>query len=431
MKLHADNLIASSRGSENGGRPATPRDRVRPDGWDRDHERGRDHMRLRVLHVITTINRGGAENHLFDLVRHQASAGMKVTVAYLRNAHRDMAAPAHDLALRFYGDPRPWWRIRRLLAENSFNLVHAHLPPGELYARLALLGAGPSARDLPLLITKHNDEPFHRAPGQRALGRWVARRASVVVAISDAVRRYMTGPALGLAPEKVTTVHYGIDARPFCKTPDHAGLALRRQWGIPDGALLVGFTGRLVPQKSIDTLLAAFAAFRRETGCEAWLAIVGRGPLESELKRRAAELGISDRVVWPGFQENMPAVMRAFDLFALLSVHEGFGLVLAEAMAAGRPVVATRVSAIPEVVADGKTGLLVPPRDPGAAAEALGRLTDSALRRQLGQAGRERVLSHFTLEKMCAATDALYARVLRGSAAKMTAPVLVGAGTTC
>jgi len=106
--------------------------------------------RRSVLHVITTVNRGGAENHLFDLVRHQAAAGMDVTVAYLRNAHRDLGVPTHDLALRFYGDPRPLVKLRRLLAAGVFDLVHAHLPPGELYARLALIGT--PARKLPMLM---------------------------------------------------------------------------------------------------------------------------------------------------------------------------------------------------------------------------------------------------------------------------------------
>jgi glycosyltransferase involved in cell wall biosynthesis len=167
-----------------------------------------------------------------------------------------------------------------------------------------------------------------------------------------------------------------------------------------------------VPQKSIDTLLQAFSRFRRHAGVDAWLAIVGAGPLEAELRRRARDLGVGERVVWAGFHEDMRGVMRAFDVFAISSVYEGFGLVLIEAMASGRPVVATRAGAIPEVVADGDTGLLVPPGDPQAFAAALAKMTDPALRRSLGQAGQRRALADFTLDTMFARTDALYTDIL-------------------
>jgi glycosyltransferase involved in cell wall biosynthesis len=360
-------------------------------------------MSWRILHVSTAVSRGGAQNHLLDLVQHQRSVGMNVAVAYLRGPHRDLGVRMHDLALRFYGDPRPLVSLRRLIAAFQPDLVHAHMPPAELYSRLALAG---------MLITTHIAELFSAGPGERPMGRWVGRRASRVIAISQAVNRYMTGPTLGLDPLKMHTIYYGIDARPFVEAPNAPAASLRRQWGVPDRALVVGFAGRLVPQKSIDTLLEAFARFRGQTGVDAWLAIVGIGPLEPELRRQADELGVARRVVWAGFHEDMRSVMRAFDVFAISSVYEGFGLVLIEAMASGRPVVATRAGAIPEVVADGDTGLLVPPGDPQAFAAALARMTAPALRRSLGQAGQRRTLAEFTLDKMFARTDALYADIL-------------------
>lgn len=372
----------------------------------------------RILHVITTVNRGGAENHLFELVRCQAASGMEVAVAFLRNHDRELAAPTHNLALRFYGDPRALWRLRRLISRFGPDLIHAHMPPAELYARLALAGIG--ARQLPLIVTKHNAEPFFRGPGERAMGRWAARRASAVIAISDAVKRYMAGPALGIPAEKIHTIRYGIDAQPFCEADDAAAAKLRRQWGVPEGALVVGFAGRLVPQKSVETLLRGFAPFARESNAR--LVILGGGVLDGALRREAEQLGIAGRVTWEGFREDMPAVMRAFDVFALTSLYEGFGLVLAEAMAAARPVIASRVSAMPEVVADGETGLLVPPRDPGAVTDALRVMRDAAARARFGEAGRRRVLSEFTLDKMWEQTGALYSRVLGASRMQEATP---------
>ncbi len=384
---------------------------------------------IRVVHLMTAIDRGGAENHLVELIRHQRASGMAVTVGYFRGSGgwaptlREMGASVHDFGLRFYGDFRPLRRLRRVLSENGFDLVHAHLPPAELYARLALLGT--PASELPLIISKHNDCPFHRIPGQRALGRWVARRAAALIAISDAVRRYMIGPELGLAPETVHRIYYGLDVRPFDEVTDASAAALRKEWGAGPDTLVIGFAGRLVEQKSIDTLIRAFALFLKRTPCDAMLVIAGCGPLEASLRGVAGEEGVAERVVWAGFREDVPRVMRAFDVFAITSVHEGFGLVLVEAMAAKKPVVATRAGAIPEVVADGETGLLTDACDVPRIAAALGRMAEPALRAQFGAAGYRRVLSQFTLEQMWKETDGLYARSMRTGVACGALPVRV------
>lgn len=369
---------------------------------------------MNILHVITGIDRGGAENHLFDLVSHQRACGRRVTVAYLRGHGywagplRERGAVVHDLRLRFYGDPRPLRKLRAILAATRFDLVHAHLPPAELYTRVALLSLG--EKTLPLVISKHNDCPFHRLPGERLLGRWVAARAALVIAISAAVHRYMTGPALGLPARQVETILYGIDTAPYAQVPPAAVAALRREWGAGDDTLLIGFAGRFVEQKDIPTLLRAFARFLEIAPCDARLVLVGEGPLAAELRQCARAAGVAEKVVFPGFREDVPAVMRAFDLFAITSVHEGFGLVLVEAMAAERPVVATRAGALPEIVVDGATGFLAD--DVESIAQALARLTDRATRQRLGRAGRARVEENFALARMCAATDAAYARFL-------------------
>lgn len=370
----------------------------------------------RVLHVITAFDRGGAENHLADLVRHQRQTGVAVTVAYLRGggslapAMQALGVVVHDLALRFYGDPRPLWRLRRLLARGAFDLVHAHLPPAELYVRLALLGT--SARALPLVISKHNDCPFHDLPGELAMDRWVARRAAAMIVISEAVQRYMTARGVGVAPCWMETIPYGIDVAPYEQVTAEAVAALRLEWEVGSGTLVFGFVGRLVEQKAIDTLLRAFALFMSRERCDAKLVIVGNGPLMAALRRCAEETGVAAHVVWAGFREDIPVVMRAFDTFVLTSLFEGFGLVLVEAMAARKPVVATRVSAIPEVVLDGETGLLAEPGSVESIASALAQLTDGALRARLGAAGYRRAFEHFTLERMWQSTDAVYAHAL-------------------
>lgn len=367
-----------------------------------------------VLHVITTINRGGAENHLRELVGHQLRKGWKVTVAYLRgNGYwseelRELGAMVVPLGLRRYGDPRPLWRLSRLLQQGGFELVHAHLPPAELYARVALKVT--AMNEVPFVVSKHNDCRFHPLPGERIMGRWVAKRAAAVIAISEAVRRYMTGSTLGLPASQVRTIRYGIDPTPFEDSSRRS--ELRREWGVSEKAMVIGCVGRLVQQKSIETLIRAFSLFLNKHRGESKLVIVGHGPLEQELRRCAQGCGVDKHVVWAGFREDVPAVMNAFDLFALSSVFEGFGLVLLEAMAAGRPVIATRAGAIAEVVVDGVTGYLAAPRQPLGLLEAMGKLSDPEQRARMGAAGRRRVREEFTLEQMCGRTDALYAECL-------------------
>jgi glycosyltransferase involved in cell wall biosynthesis len=387
---------------------------------------------LHVLHVITGIDRGGAENHLFDLVRHQRACGMAVTVAYLRGngywaaSLSALGAEVRPLGLRFYGELKPLVRLGWLLRSTEFDLVHAHLPPAELYVRLALLGI--NRKTVPLLITKHNEERFCDAPGKQVLGRWVARRADRIIAISNAVKRYTCGCGLGLEERKVQTIHYGIDALQFDRSPSAQAASLRLHWGISPDDIAIGFVGRLVPQKDIVTLIRGFALFAA-TFPRAKLVIVGSGRLEKQLREEATALGILPRVVWAGFCDNITSVMKAFDIFALTSAYEGLGLVLLEAMASGLPVVATRAGAIPEVVADDETGVLVAPGQPKKLAAAFHHLSDSSLRAQFAAAGRARVMREFTLEKMYRETDALYDRCIRRRFIKMEARVACAVST--
>jgi glycosyltransferase involved in cell wall biosynthesis len=370
-------------------------------------------MSTQILHVITDIDRGGAENHLLDLVRHQRAHGLAVSVAYLRgnrywtDGFAELGAEVHDLGLRFYGDLRPLMKLKHVIGRASFGLVHAHLPPAELYTRLALLGISP--RTLPMLITKHNEERFCELPGQRLLGRWVAARAAHVIAISDAVKRFMAGAGLGLDARKLHKIYYGIDAAKFGEAQDTYARPLNHEWNIPNDALVIGFVGRLVEQKDIGTLLRGMARFAAESP-KARLVIVGTGPAEAAMRRLADELRISDLIVWTGFRDDIRRVMGSFDIFVLTSIYEGFGLVLVEAMASRRAVVATRVGAIPEVV--GATGLLISPRSPDELAAAFRQLTNHSLRERLGEAGRRRVLYEFTLERMWRKTDAVYEQCL-------------------
>lgn len=359
---------------------------------------------MRILHVITSLARGGAEHHLLALAGGQASAGHAVAVAGLKppdelaGAFIAAGVEPHALALRRYGDPVPIARLRALIRGLRPDLAHAHLPPAELYARLALVGLA-----VPLVITRHNDERFAPIPAQRSLSRWCAARAARVICISEAVRRWTCEDPRGplLDPARCAVVPYGLAAERHAGAPPAPDLA-----GVGP---LVGTLARLVPQKGLDVLLEAFALVPPP----ARLVIAGDGPLRGTLAARAALPDLAGRVHLLGRRGDAAAVLAALDLFVLPSRWEGFGLALLEAMAAGRAIVASRVSAIPEVVVEGETGLLVPPDDPASLARAIRHLLDDpARRRAMGLAGRARLARHFSPDLMNRATEAVYRAAL-------------------
>jgi len=209
----------------------------------------------------------------------------------------------------------------------------------------------------------------------------------------------------GLPPDRVQTVRNGIEPDAFARDND-LGRAYRRRLDIPKTAFTAVFLGRLTRVKGVDVLLEAL------DGMEAppQVLVVGEGPLEGELRARTERLGLP--VQFLGWQEDVQRVLSAADAFVLPSHYEGLPLVVAEAMAAGLPVVATSVCGTPEIVEDGVTGFLVPPGDAHALGRALTRLVKMPARerRNMGDAGRRRVKAHFHVERQVAEVLAVYGR---------------------
>jgi glycosyltransferase involved in cell wall biosynthesis len=214
------------------------------------------------------------------------------------------------------------------------------------------------------------------------------------VAITESLRRF-TVERVGVPAAKVETIHYGLDdlPRPWGANPPDA---------VPPGARILLATSRLVRQKGIDVAIRALPLLPGEDV----LVVLGEGPERAALERVAAELGVAERVFLPGRVPDVAAWLRRASVYVHPARWEGFGLGVLEAMLAGLPVVAARVSSLPELVADGETGLLVPPDDPQALADAV-----RAARPELGAAGRERARRDFSVERMAAKTAALYERL--------------------
>ena len=365
---------------------------------------------IRVLQVITSLERGGAEIHLLALLSHADRQAFELETAVLVGegelvpVFRQAGIPVHLLEARARFDVGALGRLVELLRTGRYDIVHSHLFRADIYAGLAVARLGD---DKPLLVsTRHNDDRFFLNPFIGIVHYVISARQDLIIAISDHIARFTV--ARGVRhPDRVRRVYHGIEP-PLTRALEREGQLIRADLGIPGDAFVVGNVGRLAPQKGQRHLVAAMPVLLERVP-RAHAVIAGGGDLEDYLRDLAVELGVAERVHVLGPRRDVPALMHAMDVFAMPSIWEGFGLVLLEAMAAGRPIVASRVATIPEVVAEGESGLLVPAGDPFALADALARLADDpALARDMGEAGRERLRRNFSLEKMVGDTELLY-----------------------
>ena len=375
---------------------------------------------MRVLHVIRATGMAGAETHLLALLGGLRARGLDAQLALLttrdqplhdyRELLRQRGIPLHTFAMRGHLEPKLLLRLRALMQELRPSLVHTHLFHADLYGALAARWAQVPA----LVSSRHNDNAFRRRQPWRGLNRRLWRMADAGIAISQAVADFVV--EVENAPrDKLRVIHYGLQWQP---SPNAERQALRRsmrtQLGFAQTQPLLAMACRLIEQKGVSDALQAFAGTRSEFP-EARLLIAGDGPLRAQLESEATQAGLTGSVRFLGWRDDVPQLLAACDLFLMPSLWEGFGLVLLEAMAQGLPVVASRVSAIPEIVVAGETGLLAPPRDVPALREALlTLLRDPPLARHMGLMGMERLKTHFSEQRMLDETLALYHELLPG-----------------
>jgi glycosyltransferase involved in cell wall biosynthesis len=372
----------------------------------------------RVIHLSKMTGAAGSEGHLLALLPGLRARGVDARLWMLvepGNPVQDyvdraeaLGVPVERVIIRRHFDPGLWRRLAVRLRDARPDLVHTHLIHADLYGIPAARWAGVRG----VVSSRHNDDRFRRWLPVRVLSRWLWRQADAGIAISEAIRRFAIAYE-GVSPQKIHTIHYGLDPASVHAPPD-ARTRLRQELGLPADAPLVGSVCRLIEQKGLDNALDGFAQVAAEFPA-AHYAIAGDGPLRGALEAQAARLGVADRVHFLGWRADAPAIFAALDVLLAPSRWEGFGLVFLEAMALGVPVISTRVSAIPEVIADGETGWLVPPDDPAAIAGALrAALADPDERCRRGEAGRARLESQFTVDAMVERTLAVYRGVVGG-----------------
>jgi glycosyltransferase involved in cell wall biosynthesis len=356
-------------------------------------------MRAHVLQLAAGLRRYGFESELAcpgdsDLVHDALEAGLQVHPVPIVGPLR----PLRDLLAVI--------SLAEVIRERKPALIHAHGSKAALIARIATM----FSRRTPTVVTVHNQVLYGGVSKAMSrvyisMERRLAKRTSRIVTVSDALRREMLD-VYGLPEGLVTTIHNGLDLAPFLARGDRA--ASRERYGVPADALVFGLAARFAPQKALDVLVDA-AAQVLSAQPRAWLVVAGDGPLLEVVRTRARATAVRDRMLFPGFEVDVPGLLSSLDVYVTSSVTEGLSLALVEAAAAGLPAVATRVGGNPEVVDDGVTGLLVAAGKSAPLAAAIARLlNDPALRKRMGEAGRARALSEFSEATMLERTAAVY-----------------------
>jgi len=368
--------------------------------------------------VVNSLDVGGLERVVISLIRHLDPSLFRVSLICLNGPGKlfsevdlpsdrclilDKSSSIDFRLIRF--DPRMILRIRRFLASNHVELVHAHNAGPLIYGGFAAR----SLLNRPVMVYSEHNQIYSASESSRRKFQYYVRLADHIIAVSNDLLATLTKKTGVTRP--ISVIHNGIDGNRFSLVD---GSKVRQELGVLPDEFLVGTGVVLSKQKGIAYLLdAAKTVVEREPRIR--FAIAGDGPLRAELARQAERLGLTNSVRFLGYRSDIPQFVSALDLYVLPSLWEGLPLALLEAMAIGKPMIATTVGGNPEVVIDGKNGYLVPPRNPTALAEAVlrgFRDKDFASRAQLFN--RQTFASQFSEAAMVRAHERLFAKLCDG-----------------
>ena len=381
---------------------------------------------VRVLRLFSRLNIGGPSLHVILLSEGLAARGYETRLVVGEESPRegnflDLAAAkgvrveklaALGREIRPASDVAVIWRLVRLIRSFQPQIVHTHTAKAGFVGRVAAWLAG-----VPVVVHTFHGHVLHGyfGPAKTALIRLLERGASrisdALVAVSDRVKRDLV--THGIAPaERIRVIPLGLDLAPLGRSLPRG--ALRAEVSVADAAPFVGLVGRLVPIKDVPTFLHA-AARVAEHRPDIRFAVVGDGEERPRVEAAIERLGLRECVTLFGWKRDMRDVLGDLDVVVNCSLNEGTPVALIEALAAGRPVVATRVGGTPDLLAGGAHGLLVPPRDPDALAaailEVLGRPDEARERTRVGQ---RHVLATHSVGRLLDDVDALYRELLAG-----------------
>ncbi len=370
-----------------------------------------------VAHVIGSLQTGGAERQLVNYLLAADRIDFRHTVICLEE-RGELAATVEAVGIPVVHVPVRWRyaaaclrRLVRWLKVEGVDVLHAHMHDSALWGRTAGRLAG-----VPVLMTTEHGKELWKGPLRVAvdhhLSRWTARHIAVS---SDGMEIRMRRERI--EPRKLILIPNGVPV-PAAAGDDAGRRRVRSEFGIALDAPLLGSVGRIVEAKGYQHLLSAIGLLRVDHPGLRWLA-VGDGVLRAELAALAGAADLGDAVIWAGRRTDVSELLAAMDIWVMSSIREGLPVALLEAMAAGRPIVATRVGGIPDAVRDGVDGLLVPPADPAALAAAVAALLgDPARAAGLAAAAHRRAAAEYSIGSVARRIEDVYRHELRSATRK-------------
>ncbi len=368
---------------------------------------------MKILHTNFLRGWGGQSNRILHVCRGLAARGHEVWIAapaeseLVRRAREANLAVETSLTFRRGWTPLPFLRdvaaMRRVLARRQFDIIHTH---GSLDSWAVAFAHRP--RRIPVIRTKHNIFPI----ADHFANRWIWGQVfDRIVCISQAIFDYCAAKPY-IRRDRLALIHSAIDLDRYSRPLPEGVAEWRTQWS--DRRPVVVIVGRLREEKGHAVLFEAMGHLRQKYP-KILLVAAGDGSLREALERQAAERDLGAHVRFLGFRTDVPEILAAADLFVMPSLSEGLGTAAIEACAAGKPIVASRVGGVCDVIRDGETGRLVPPGDAAALAQAMDvMLSDRTAAERMGQAARQFARATFTLDALVKKNIALYREVLSG-----------------
>ena len=344
---------------------------------------------MKILHLITTIDRGGAENHLTCLARGQKLKKNDVSIVYLKgNNYWKKYYTSFGIKcinLSSFGSGiisfiNKIIFIRSFILKNKIDILHSHLPHMELISWFVLIFFNYKVK---YFITKHVDNNFfggsqfkNKSIFADLVNYLLVRKSKKIICISKAVKKYYLRNYFKLKKNKLKVIYYGVDKEYISKLKSNKKLKK-----IPHKDIIFGAVGRLVKQKNFELIIESYKRFTQKTKKSSCLVIAGSGPEEIKLKKFAKEINIDDKIIWMGHVNNVGNIFKKIHVFCMNSRFEGLGLVLLEAMSFSKPIIATKISAIPEVVINMQNGILVNQNDVENYSNAMSKLSYKKFRK--------------------------------------------------
>lgn len=371
--------------------------------------------RKKVMWLIKGLGVGGAERLLEIALPYVDNSRYDYEVAYLlpwKNAlvpaFEEAGLPIFCLNHRKAYDARVILRLAQLLKERQVDLLHVHLPYSGILGRVASRLAPVKG----VVYSEHNLwERYHWLTS--AANRLTFGYNDAVIAVSSEVEQSIRCRYKPHSRQRLCTILNGVDIDQLV-TNSQGSHGVKPEFGIPDNHSLIVHVANFTAKKRHQDLIQA-ARMVIDQNPQTTFLLVGQGPLEPDVMAQAKALKLENNVVFAGFRTDAPRLIAAADVFVLPSLYEGLPIAMLEAMALGRPVVASRVGGVPEAITDGVDGLLVDTLAPSQLAERVLTLLHSAeLRQRLSENAVQKVRDHFSVQRMVKSTEALYSSVLAG-----------------